>query len=317
MHLHYNYKDPEPLNKRWTGLMLGGAVIAGGLGVGSSMLANKNRTGGGMQIIKPNQPSWNSARQQKQNTMLSGMFDAINSGEDMPWYKKRRPILKQSMDKSIKDAYYGDPFKAGAIDEMRGNQVMTGLGRGSAKNTQMGGLMRSQADAYIQGQQKRDLWGLDAVEKAVYATPGMSNALSQDTKSWDTPYGMNQMPYESNVWDSVASGLGAGSRAFAGNIGQMGGGNMTQNPAGYGESAFGNTADTAYSLSDVGGIPQLSPFGGASGSSQMQQPFSPASFAGAQGSTGGWGAYPQQFGAGRYGQQTPWAGSLYNMQGGV
>jgi hypothetical protein len=132
----------------------------------------------------------------------------INEGKFPSWYEGIAPILKKQQQQGLNEAYYGDQFQPGILNQTAAYDVARGLGRGAAASKTYGTQLQKYAtqeksiDDYI------SQLGYQAQESGAYEFPQLSTQLSSDERAWGTPVGIYQTPTQSNTWDSVSSFLG-------------------------------------------------------------------------------------------------------------
>ena len=208
--------SPKPVDrKRYVfgvddlALALGITALTGGAAAGAGMLANQNRKGGGYDIIYPKQPSYSEPRMRLTSDFITQNLQRINEGKFPSWYEGISPLLKKQQQQGLNQAYYGDQFQPGILNQTSAYDAARGLGRGAAASKTYGSQLQKYAtqekaiDDYI------SQLGYQAQETGAYQFPQLSMQLSQDERAWGTPVGMYQVPTQSNGWDSVSSVLGS------------------------------------------------------------------------------------------------------------
>jgi hypothetical protein len=208
--------SPKPIDrKRYVlgvddlALALGITALTGGAAAGAGMLANQNRKGGGYDIIYPKQPSYSEPRMRLTSDFITQNLQRIMEGKFPAWYEGISPLLKKQQQQGLNQAYYGDQFQPGILNQTAAYDAARGLGRGAAASKTYG----SQLQKYSQQEKAIDDYisqlGYQSQETGAYQFPQLSMQLSQDERSWGTPVGMYQQPYEQNAWDSVSNMLGS------------------------------------------------------------------------------------------------------------
>jgi hypothetical protein len=190
-------------------LALGISALTGGAAAGAGMLANKNRKGGGYEIIYPKQPSYSEPRMRLTSDYITQNLQRIMEGKFPAWYEGIAPLLKKQQQQGLNEAYYGDQFQPGILNQTQAYDVARGLGRGAAASK----TYATQLQKYAQQEKVIDDYisqlGYQAQESGAYQFPQLSMQLSQDERAWGTPVGMYQQSYEQNAWDSIASMFGS------------------------------------------------------------------------------------------------------------
>jgi len=208
--------SPKPIDrKRYVfgvddlALALGISALTGGAAAGAGMLANKNRKGGGYDIIYPKQPSYSEPRMRLTSDYITQNLQRIMEGKFPAWYEGISPLLKKQQQQGLNEAYYGDQFQPGILNQTQAYDAARGLGRGAAASKTYG----TQLQKYAQQEKAIDDYisqlGYQAQESGAYQFPQLSMQLSSDERAWGTPVGMYQQPYEQNAWDSVSNMFGS------------------------------------------------------------------------------------------------------------
>jgi len=223
--------QPQPIErKRYVAgvddlaLMLGISALMGGGSALTGMMGNQNRKGGGYDIIYPKQPSYSEPRMRLTSDFITQNLQRINEGKFPSWYEGISPLLKKQQQQGLNQAYYGDQFQPGILNQTAAYDAARGLGRGAAASKTYG----SQLQKYSQQEKAIDDYisqlGYQAQETGAYQFPQLSMQLSQDERAWGSPVGMYQVPTQSNGWDSVSSLLGnmAGAIPWASALGTTG-----------------------------------------------------------------------------------------------
>ncbi len=189
-------------------LALGISALTGGAAAGAGMLANQNRKGGGYDIIYPKQPSYSEPRMRLTSDFITQNLQRIMEGKFPAWYEGISPLLKKQQQQGLNEAYYGDQFQPGILNQTAAYDAARGLGRGAAASKTYG----SQLQKYAQQEKAIDDYisqlGYQAQETGAYQFPQLSMQQSADERAWGTPVGMYQQPYEQNAWDSISSLFG-------------------------------------------------------------------------------------------------------------
>ena len=190
-------------------LALGISALTGGAAAGAGMLANQNRKGGGYDIIYPKQPSYSEPRMRLTSDFITQNLQRIMEGKFPAWYEGISPLLKKQQQQGLNQAYYGDQFQPGILNQTAAYDAARGLGTGAAASKTYG----SQLQKYSTQEKAIDDYisqlGYQAQETGAYQFPQLSMQLSQDERAWGSPVGMYQVPTQANGWDSVSNLFGS------------------------------------------------------------------------------------------------------------
>ena len=239
-------------------LALGITALTGGAAAGAGMLANSNRKGGGYEIIYPKQPSYSEPRMRLTSDYITQNLQRIMEGKFPAWYEGISPILKKQQQQGLNEAYYGDQFQPGILNQTQSYDVARGLGRGASASK----TYATQLQKYATQEKAIDDYisqlGYQAQESGAYQFPQLSMQLSQDERAWGTPVGMYQVPTQSNGWDSLASVLGgvAGAVPWMSSLMPTTGTTATQNAG----ATTGYTYNPDLFTSSIQGASWNSPF---------------------------------------------------------
>lgn len=244
-----------------SGVALGTVVIGSAISIGGGMLANANREGGETQYHFRDRDPQTEAIMGKWGAQQEKGWDALNRGEEAPWFKKLRPIMEKRKKQSLRDTYFGDDFGPGVWDLTKGYDVDRGAGMG--RGSQAGKNMGRQINQYALGEQSisdfMETAAAQSQEKLRYALPGEAQAYSQDRMNWASPFGQTTTPLKQNVWDDVSK--------MGGMIGSMG--PMMSSAAGGGGQQYGKQTPPPgeWSQYDIGSGGGPADFSGVAGSS--------------------------------------------------
>ena len=194
-------------------LMLGISALTGGGSALAGMMGNQNRKGGGYDIIYPSQPSYNESRQRLQSDWLTQQFNRMQAGQFPAWYQGIAPQIRQQQQLGLNQAYYGDQFTPGILNQTSAYDASRGLGTGAAASKSYGSQMQKYAQQNQMIENYISQLGYNAMQSDAYQIPQLSNALSADTRAWNTPVMSNYVLPQQNGWDSVSSILGNVSSA--------------------------------------------------------------------------------------------------------
>lgn len=283
---------PKPIDrKRYVfgvddlALALGISALTGGAAAGAGMLANKNRKGGGYDIIYPKQQSYTEPRMRLTSDFITQNLQRIMEGKFPSWYEGISPLLKKQQQLGLNQAYYGDQFQPGILAQTSAYDAARGLGTGAAASKSYGSQMQKYAQQEKQIDDYISQLGYQAQEAGAYQFPQLSMQQSADERAWGTPVGMYQVPLQSNNWDSISSLFGnmAGAVPWMTTMGQTGTTTGT-NPAG-GASTY-NYNPNLFSAATQGAT-WNSPFSLNTGAYNFSYPGLPSTFGGM--STQGYG----------------------------
>lgn len=189
-------------------LMLGISALMGGGSALTGMLGNQNRKGGGYDIIYPQQPSYSEPRMRLTSDFITQNLNRLNEGKFPSWYEGISPLLKKQQQLGLNQAYYGDQFQPGILNQTAAYDAARGLGTGAAASKSYG----SQLQKYSQQEKQIDDYisqlGYQAQETGATQFPQLSMQLSADERAWGTPVGMYPVSSQPNTWDSISSILG-------------------------------------------------------------------------------------------------------------
>ena len=257
---------PRPIERRRyvagvddMALMLGISALTGGGSALAGMMGNQNRKGGGYDIIYPSQPSYNESRQRLESDWLTQQFNRMQAGQYPAWYQGIAPQIRQQQQLGLNQAYYGDQFTPGILNQTSAYDASRGLGTGAAASKSYGSQMQKYAQQNQMIENYISQLGYNAMQSDAYQIPQLSNALSADTRAWNTPAMTNYVQPQPNAWDSVSSILGnisgAVPWAMAGqNTTSTSSGNPTQSQVSNNElfanSVQGNPYASAYGVNN-------------------------------------------------------------------
>ena len=133
-HYHYNKREFEPLNKRWTGAMIGAAAIAATIGGGVAMYeGGKNREAAQSAqdqynaqpdyIQLPEYPEADTARQDWGKTLTDWGQPGQGYGANLPDYN----AIFENAKKRINQYYWGGATGGGVIDKIKAGAAQRGV----------------------------------------------------------------------------------------------------------------------------------------------------------------------------------------------